>query len=240
MWFFDAGLLPEVPEDPDHCGDPQVSNSPYPHSLLLPLYKNKRDKMKRLLSHFPIEFVEAPCLIVDGLCRQLGDVLEANFERDGGDGLFPPPSLHALLSLYLISSEQRDSSRSAAAASSCVDHLKHRIVQYTFLDMASYLANGDKWAAVLENLIKFPSAFSVPPSQIKLTQAFWLLDHEDYEEAVNMLLDPLISSNDIEPWQHRAVLVSLLAQAQPKLALKYSRIRRPPQRDLVDIQVSLS
>ena len=142
-----------------------MSNSPYPHSLLLPLYKNKRDKMRRLLSHFPIGggLVEAaPCLIVDGLCRQLGDVLEANFERDGGDGLFPPPSLHALLSLYLISREQRNS----------CDHLKHRIVQYTFLDMASYLgdANGDKWAAVLENLIKFPSAFSVPPSQIKLTQ----------------------------------------------------------------------
>ena len=46
--------------------------------------------------------------------------------------------------------------------------------------MASYLGDavngddnaggGDKWAAVLENLIKFPSAFSVPPSQIKLTQ----------------------------------------------------------------------
>ena len=68
-------------------------------------------------------------------------------------------------------------------------------------------------------------------------QAFWLLDHEDYEEAVNMLLDPLISSNDIEAWQHRAVLVSLLAQGHPKLALKYSRIRKPPQKDLADIQV---
>ena len=112
-------------------------------------------------------------------------------------------------------------------------------MQYAFLDMASYLA-GDKWAAVLENLIKFPSAFSVPPSQIKLTQAFWLLDHEDYEEAVNMLLDPIISSNDLEPWQHRAVLVSLLVQEQARLALKYSRIRRPPQKDLVDIQLHIA
>ena len=108
MWFFDAGLLPEVPEDPA-CVDPQFSNSPYPYSLLLPLYKNKRAKMKQLLARFAD--VEAPCLIVDGLCRQLGDVLEANFERDGGDGLFPPPSLHALLSLYLISSEQQHSSQ---------------------------------------------------------------------------------------------------------------------------------
>ena len=71
-----------------------------------------------------------------------------------------------------------------------------------------------------------------------LLQAFWLLDHEDYDEAVNMLLDPLISGNDIEAWQHRAVLVSLLAQGHPKLALKYSRIRRPPQKDLADIQVT--
>ena len=54
---------------------------------------------------------ETPCLIVDGLCRQLGDVLEANFERDGGDGLFPPPSLHALLSLYLISGEQQNTNQ---------------------------------------------------------------------------------------------------------------------------------
>ena len=71
-----------------------------------------------------------------------------------------------------------------------------------------------------------------------LLQAFWLLDHEDYEEAVNMLLDPLISGNDIEAWQHRAVLVSLLAQGHPKLALKYSRIRKPPLKDLADIQVT--
>ena len=55
MWFFDAGLLPEVPEDPAAAdsADPQFSNTPYPYSLLLPLYRNKRDKMRRLLAHFP-------------------------------------------------------------------------------------------------------------------------------------------------------------------------------------------
>ena len=74
MWFFDAGLLPEVPEDPAaDCADPQFSNSPYPHSLLLPLYKNKRDKMRRLLSHFPIGGGDCPAIIVDGLCRQVRD-----------------------------------------------------------------------------------------------------------------------------------------------------------------------
>ena len=51
--------------------------------------------------------------------------------------------------------------------------------------------------------IKFPSAFSLPPSLIKLTQAFWMLDHEDFDEAVDLLLDPLIAAADITPAQHR-------------------------------------
>jgi hypothetical protein len=118
--------------------------------------------------------------------------------------------------------------------------LKHRIVQYLFLDIASYLSGGDKWSGLVENLIKFPSAFSVTPSLIKLTQAFWLLDHEDFDEALTMLLDPIISNNDIELWQHRAVLVAFLVQDQAKLALKYARIRQPPQKDLVDIQMHVS
>ena len=52
-----------------------------------------------------------------------------------------------------------------------------------------------------------------------------------------MLLDPLISNNDIAGWQHRAILVLFLVQNQPKLALKYSRIRKPPHKDLADIQL---
>ena len=39
----------------------------------------------------------------------------------------------------------------------------------------------------VENLIKFPSAFSVPPSIIKLTQAFWLLDNEVSHTKINLI-----------------------------------------------------
>ena len=64
--------------------------------------------------------------------------------------------------------------------------LKHRFIQYLFLDLASCLtANGSSHSndAVVDTLVKFPSAFGVPPSLIKLTQAFWLVDHEDFEEV---------------------------------------------------------
>ena len=67
---------------------------------------------------------------------------------------------------------------------------RHRIVQYLFHDMTNTL--GDKWNDLVHTLIKFPAAFSVPPSLIKLTHAFWLLDNGDFEEAMVMLLDPLV------------------------------------------------
>ena len=88
--------------------------------------------------------------------------MQANFERDGGNGLFPPPNLHALLSCYLIQNQD------------CSDLIVHRIVQYLFLDMASCLSKKetqtDEEIGIVENLIKYPSAFSVPRSFIKLTQ----------------------------------------------------------------------
>ena len=92
----------------------------------------------------------------------------------------------------------------------------------------------------MDSLIKFPSAFSLPPSIIKLTQAFWLLDHEDWEDSVSIMLDPLLSEDDLTPDHHRAVLVSLLAQGQHSLALKYTRIRRPPVITSDDISLHIS
>ena len=88
--------------------------------------------------------------------------LLVNFEKEGGNGDYPPPTLHSLLISYLIKTEDNNI------------NLKHRLVQYVFLDMASCLSKREEQTEselmFVENLIKFPSAFSVPPSIIKLTQ----------------------------------------------------------------------
>lgn len=55
-----------------------------------------------------------------------------------------------------------------------------------------------------------------------------------------MLLDPLVCGNDITDWQHRAILIAFLIQDRPKLALKYTQIRQPPQKDITDIQLHVS
>jgi len=197
-WFVNVGLLPEQVEGP---------GNPYPVTLLEKQYRDKRTRLGGLQGHYG-----RPGLMVDILCEDIGDDLICNFQKAGGTGAYPPPSLHSLITTFL--------SESPAPA-------KLRLVQYFFLDLA-HLLPPDQFPDLVDNLIKFPSAFSLPPSVIKLTQAFWLLDHEDWEEAVSMMLDPLLQEDDLTPVHHRAILVSLLAQSQPTLALKYTRIRRPP------------
>ncbi len=71
LWFFDAGLLPEVPEGPDPHA---ACESPYPVTQLASVYKTKREKMAGLLEKYPE--IDTPCLIVDGLCEELGDDLQ--------------------------------------------------------------------------------------------------------------------------------------------------------------------
>lgn len=233
LWFLNAGLLPEK-------ASPSFDEF-FPTSDLESVYADKRRKLSTKVhlwlknNHFLDGDMKGVGLLIDGLCQQLGSNLTENFEREGGNGCFPPPSLHALLICYLI-----DTSKSSHAAQMA----KHRIVQYLFLDMASCLSKkesqSDEEMAIVENLIKYPSAFSVPPSIIKLTQAYWLLDNEDFDEAVAMLLDPLVHSSDISEEEHRSIMMGLLTQGHPRLALKYCNVRKPPQRKVVDIQLQIA
>ena len=210
-WFLNVGLLPEQPEGP---------NSPYPVSVLERQYRDKRRRLAGCTGP-----AGRPGLLVDILCEDIGEDLIKSFQKEGGTGSYPPPSLHSLITIFL--------SESPAPA-------KLRLVQYFFLDLAHLLSHQQKVPDLVDSLIKFPSAFSLPPSVIKLTQAFWLLDHEDWEESVSMMLDPLLQEDDLTPEHHRAVLVSLLSQDQAALALKYSRIRRPPVLTAQDISLHIS
>ena len=73
-----------------------------------------------------------------------------SFQRAGGS--YPPPSLYALLATFLADTPA-----------------KLRLVQYFFLDLA-HASPPDQINHLVDNLVKFPSAFSLPPSLIKLTQ----------------------------------------------------------------------
>ena len=231
LWFFNAGLLPEKSSS-------NIEHA-FPAAELAQDYNAKRNKFKLKMNEWldtnkQIGVVDGsgPSLLIDSICQHLGPSLKANFEREGGDGLYPPPTLHALLISYLIKTDDKNI------------NLKHRLIQYIFLDMASCLSKKEEQTEneliFVENLIKFPSAFSVPPSIIKLTQAFWLLDNEDFEEALAMLLDPLVQPNDITDNEHRSILVTFLIHDRPKLSLKYANMRKPPTKSATDVQLQIA
>ena len=48
--------------------------NPYPLSLLQEIYRTKRRRMEKLLERFRQQ-IDVPGLLIDGMCRELGDVL---------------------------------------------------------------------------------------------------------------------------------------------------------------------
>ncbi|XP_068200188.1 protein ELYS-like isoform X2 [Palaemon carinicauda] len=230
LWFYHCGLLSHdnAVEDVE-----EFHHVPFPAELLHRIYNNRRLEIKNLSSTLKGNEI----LLIDGLLEDAvggaGGHINKTWVREDEDeaesgsyieGAYPPPSLHALLDIFLLPNVSTTT--------------KHRIVQYLFLDLASLLSDG--YVRVVEELVKYPSSFSLSPSHIKLTQAFWLLDHKDFQEGLNVLLDPLVNTRDITPLQHQRIVKAFLYQGEHTRALTYNQIRQPPRVNMDDIRLHLT
>ncbi|KAK3603515.1 hypothetical protein CHS0354_030374 [Potamilus streckersoni] len=197
LWFLDARLLPEN-DEAEELLEGQYS---YPAGTLIQAYKNRRQEAQQL----DTGFAGTEILMIDGLMKHLGPAVSILWEREGGNGQYPPPSLHALLSIYLL------------------DELsllaKHTLVLYVLLDLVS--VSSEESALFEEKINTFVKQFYIPSQLVKQIQGFWLLDHKDYEEAIGMILHPSVKS-ELGRWQHCLIIRALLYQGEEKLALRYS------------------
>ncbi|XP_071874849.1 AT hook containing transcription factor 1 homolog isoform X2 [Bombus fervidus] len=217
LWFYDVGLLPE-----SECleeGPLPISLAlkiPYPFEKLFSLYKEKRESIKDNNAKEGSEEV----LFIDELIARECPALNLQWEREAGEantnGYYPPPSLQSLLRSYLTDCDQTESNEIEC---------KHQITIYLLMDLAMLLQGSYPG---VDQLIKYPSSFKMSPSLIKLTQAFWLLDHEDYQGFLDMMTGQLVSDSDVKDWHHKLVLKTLIRNSQHKLALMYLRIKKPP------------
>ncbi|XP_011607981.2 protein ELYS isoform X2 [Takifugu rubripes] len=213
LWFCRTGLLPEG-SDYDTL---QISRPFYTHSVISNYYTIRREELTRLAKGK----LCADCLMIDGLVAQCGERLSSLWKRDdGGTGLYPPPTLHALLDIYLLDNIE--------------DTAKHAIVIYLLLDVMYSFPN--KEGASVES---FPTAFSIPIGLVKLIQGLWLLDHNDHQSSFELLLHPAASQCQFE-WQHERVLQALMCQGQHSLALRYFHITKPPISSTSQAKLSLS
>ncbi|XP_076653014.1 AT hook containing transcription factor 1 homolog isoform X2 [Halictus rubicundus] len=220
LWFYDAGLLPES-QDMEAPVSAAVK-IPYPYEKLHRLYKEKRESAAN--DKQPGEIKEV--FFIDEMVARECPALSTQWKMESGDmsanGYYPPPSLQSLLRSYLTDCDQGEADKLEC---------KHQITIYLLMDLDLLLP--DSYAGV-DRLIEFPSSFKMSSSVIKLTQAFWLLDHEDYRGFLGMMTGQLISDTDVKDWHHKLVLRTLIRNDQHKLALMYLRIRKPPLSSVQD------
>ncbi|CAH2039840.1 unnamed protein product, partial [Iphiclides podalirius] len=215
QWFLRVGLLPERHD--------AFGVLPYPSDQLYGLYKKRRLKLHRLQNNAPQdeEAAQKSCslLYIDQLLEHEfgGQRVHQMWLKGGSEcgGLYPPPSLYCLLRLYLLPD--------------IAEEHKHSLVLYLLLDY-SMLYDDMRYEAIIRRLMQFPTMFGLSNTAIKATQAFWHLDHRDFDFALDQL--QCLSGNTLSEWQHSVVLSSLLAQKKSQAALQYLHVRKPaPARD---------
>ncbi|XP_049874525.1 protein ELYS isoform X3 [Pectinophora gossypiella] len=209
QWFLRVGLLPERLEACDAL--------PYPGGNLADTYTKRRLKLHRLQDHNlgdeSAAKTSCPLLYIDQLIENEfgGERINQMWMRGGSEsGLYPPPSLYSLLRLYLLPD--------------IAEEHKHSLVLYLLVDY-SMVYDEVRYEAVIRRLMQFPTMFGLSNTAIKATQAFWHLDHRDFDFALDQL--QCLTGNTLSEWQHNVVLSSLLAQKKTQAALQYLHVRKP-------------
>ncbi|KAF6073075.1 AT-hook containing transcription factor 1 [Phyllostomus discolor] len=206
LWFSHSGLLPEGLDDAV-----QLSRLYYNYPVIQNYYTSRRQKCE-LLSRGKWN---PDYLMIDGMVSQLGDGVEKLWKRDeGGTGKYPPPSLHALLDIYLLDNVTEAS--------------KHSITIYLLLDIIYSFPN--KTDTAIES---FPTAFAISWDQVKLIQGFWLIDHNDYENGLDLLFHPATAKP--VSWQHSKIIQAFMSQGEHRQALRYIQTMKPTVSSDTDI-----
>ncbi|KAK0079101.1 hypothetical protein PV325_001716 [Microctonus aethiopoides] len=230
LWFYDVGLLPETQDiDEESLPVSFILNIPYPASKLASIYKEKR---KQYRQNHAIKKDDEAVMFIDELITKECPAIRLQWEQESNefnfDGHYPPPSLQSLLRSCLIDCYYSDTNEMEN---------KHQLIIYLLMDLVMLLQGT---CPGVDQLIKYPSAFKLSPSLIKLTQALWLLDHEDYQGFLDIMTGQLVSESDIKDWHHKLIMRTLLRSNQNKLALIYIRVRKPPLSSIDDQSTVIS
>lgn len=182
QWLLNMGLLPEVAwnqfgrhgSQQSLPGTPELLNErcvpvPYPYRILHDYYTAQRQKFFEIDRSFLAPKTNScRCLFIDTFIQSECDSpqLRSEWKNGLGDGLYPPPSLQAMLRVLLVPGIPLEN--------------KYALFVYLFLDLNMALED-ERYVRVVQNLIKFPAVFKLNPTLIKTTQAFWNLDHKEFE-----------------------------------------------------------
>lgn len=182
QWLLNMGLLPEVTWEQFSRHNSQASLSstpellnnvftpvPYPYHILCDYYTTQRTKFSEMdQQHSMSKPSSCKYLYIDMFIENECNSphLRSEWKNEQGDSFYPPPSLQAMLRILLTSGIPLEN--------------KYILFVYLFLDLNMVLED-ERHCQIVQNLIKFPAVFKLNPTSIKTAQAFWNLDHKEYE-----------------------------------------------------------
>ncbi|KAK7496763.1 hypothetical protein BaRGS_00011972, partial [Batillaria attramentaria] len=262
LWFIHNHLLPEH----DEAGDPSPSHYIYPSSELTQMFQDRRAEMKKLDS----KAEPHDMILIDALVHSTGTAVSELWQNEGGSGQYPPPSLHAALSMYLMDNVS--------------ENTKNAILLYLLFDMAR-VAHGHQ-EEVGSDVTQLRDYGSVHHVFTCCSMAFGLLKKifqflkviggclvivfqfaekiplftKAFEVPMGLvqqvhgfwLIDHLSFeegvpqllhqgfSQELGPWQHSCILNALLSQGEITLAARYLSVRNPPVSTPDDMKTRLS
>ncbi|XP_048340686.1 protein ELYS isoform X2 [Sphaerodactylus townsendi] len=210
IWFCRSSLLPEGIDE-----DMQLSKPFYNYENIQRFYVSSRQKLERSSRGK----WNSDCLMIDGMISQLGDTVVKLWQRDGGGTeKYPPPTLHALLDLYLLENIE--------------ELYKHAITIYLLLDIMHTCPN--KTDTTMDS---FPTAFAIPIGLVNLIQGYWCLDHSDYENSLSYLFHPATIKL---PWQHMRIIQVFMCQGEHRRALRYIQMMKPSMTSSSEVALHLT
>ncbi|XP_059621144.1 protein ELYS homolog [Phlebotomus argentipes] len=229
QWLHNMGLLPEGnwSSSSKAC---EATAIPYPYPILRSFYEKQRIKFSNLTKKgtyrsgkYSDSLIYIDAFIEEECC---GAFLRRKWHVSGDDGLYPLSSLRKMTNIFLLSEIPVEN--------------KYALFMYLFLDLDMTMKNEEKYAGIIRNLIKFPAVFKMNTSTIKITQAFWKLDHGDLEGALEDLVSPLGQGTYLSQWQRELLIECLLVQDNLCLALRALQAPGPPISPLLEMRTLLS
>ncbi|KAJ6664731.1 hypothetical protein lerEdw1_006304 [Lerista edwardsae] len=210
IWFCQSSLLPEGLDEDMHLSKPF-----YSYQRIQRFYAGCRQKLERSSRGK----WNPDCLMIDGMISQLGDSVVKLWQRDdGGTGKYPPPTLHALLDLYLLENIE--------------EFYKHATTIYLLLDIMHSCPNKTD-----TSMDTFPTAFAIPIGLVNLIQGFWCLDHSDFENSLTFLFHPATIKLS---WQHMRIIQVLMCQGEHRRALRYIQTMKPSMMSSGEVTLHLT
>ena len=208
LWCCSCGLLPEA-EEGNHL---TTIGFIYPKTQFQVDYDERR---KELVSLNASLIKHSDLLTIDGIILNTKPIHDLWTTNENPSGLYPPPSIYALVSMYLEDSVSTE--------------IKHQIMFYVLQDLILYLSNRQDVNQV-ERLESFQSCFNVSSAVLQSVQGMWALDHQQFDYSLSNFCEAntkLTFPNLVDDFKkldddlQRRILTSYLYQNQKHHSLQF-------------------